>query len=176
MLYLYQPTLRFLVLLPHAKPSKTFIVSTVRWHGSMNNATIKERHMFEKKIPVSLSQISDSAFLQTLKQNICCNCHFSVKNGREMTEPEVKRAIESISEKFTEAMELMNDARSSSGTVYFSEDMEDTQVQVTETLNDYKALLGKLNENQKKSVIQTIGLKMEELKAQMSLLEDLAKE
>lgn len=93
-----------------------------------------------------------------------------------MTEKEVKRAVDDISEKFAEAMELMNDARSSLGTVYFSEDVLDTQAQVKETLDDYTDLLSRLNEKQKRTVIQSIGLKMEELKAQMSLLEDLVKE
>lgn len=43
------------------------------------------------------------------------------------------------------------------GTVYFSEDMEDTTAQVQETLQDYNALIAKLTEKQKKQVIQSIG-------------------
>lgn len=93
-----------------------------------------------------------------------------------MTEAQIKRVVDSISEKFSEALELMNDARASSGTVYFSEDVIDTRAQVEETLGDYTKLLSQLDDQQRKRVIQTIGLKMEELKAQMSLLEELAKE
>lgn len=101
---------------------------------------------------------------------------YSSGSSSEITDAAVKRAVDDISEKFSEAMELMNDARSSFGTVYFSEDVMDTQAQVEETLEDYKNLLSKLNEKQRRTVIQSIGLKMEELKAQMALIDDLAKE
>ncbi|KAK8402417.1 hypothetical protein O3P69_000670 [Scylla paramamosain] len=100
----------------------------------------------------------------------------SSHSGTQMSSIDVKKAVDIISEQFSEAMELMNDARSSIGTIYFSEDMEDVQAQVADTLQSYSSLLAKLNEEQRRSVIQSVGLKMEELKSQMSLLEELAKE
>ncbi|KAG0710378.1 hypothetical protein GWK47_022949 [Chionoecetes opilio] len=96
--------------------------------------------------------------------------------GEHLSSADVRKTIDNISQQFSEAMELLNDARSSTGTVYFSEDMEDAQTQVADTLKCYNTLLGKLNEEQRKNVIRSVGLRMEELKSQMSLLEELAKE
>ena len=60
------------------------------------------------------------------------------------------------------------------GTVYFSDDMKDAQDAVSSTLQEYKDLLMKLSDQQKNEVISTIGLRMEELKAQEKAInEDL---
>ncbi|KAK3860480.1 hypothetical protein Pcinc_033471 [Petrolisthes cinctipes] len=134
---------------------------------AISHASISKHHRCEKRF----THVSDTANRTQLATR-----HFSQDAGKELSAAEIKRAIDNISEKFTEAMELMNDARSSAGTTYFSEDMEDTQAQVKDTLEDYTSLLGQLNKQQKKNVIQSVGLKMEELKAQISLLEELAKE
>ncbi|XP_064105584.1 uncharacterized protein LOC135214991 [Macrobrachium nipponense] len=137
------------------------------------------KYNLQKKMSLPVTpQTTSSALILMQYPDVASigNSMYSSVTGSEMTEKEVKRAVDDISEKFAEAMELMNDARSSLGTVYFSEDVLDTQAQVKETLDDYTSLLSKLNEKQKRTVIQSIGLKMEELKAQMSLLEDLAKE
>lgn len=84
--------------------------------------------------------------------------------------------MEDISEKFKEAMELMEDARGSVGTVYFSDDMSDAENAIEEVLSDYENLMQQMNEEQKKSVVRTIGLKIEELKAQIQMLKDSLKE
>lgn len=65
--------------------------------------------------------------------------------------------------------------RSSINSVYFSEDVEEAQKAVTETLDFYDNLLKKLSTDQKKDVLRTIGLKIEELKAQQEALIDDAK-
>lgn len=36
--------------------------------------------------------------------------NYNYSTGKSLTQPEIKRAVDNISEKFTEAMELMNDA------------------------------------------------------------------
>ena len=53
------------------------------------------------------------------------------------------------------------------GSTYFSEDMLDAQAAVKDTLTEYKDLLSKLSVKQKEDVVRTIGLRMEELKAQV---------
>ena len=59
------------------------------------------------------------------------------------------------------------------GTVYFSDDMQDAQNAVSETLKEYSELLSNLSELQKEEVVRTIGLRMEELKAQEQAIKEL---
>ncbi|KAG0713007.1 hypothetical protein GWK47_017200 [Chionoecetes opilio] len=94
----------------------------------------------------------------------------SNRGGEHLSSADVRKTIDNISQQFSEAMELLNDARSSTGTVYFSEDMEDAQTQVADTLKCYNTLLGKLNEEQRKNVIRSVGLRMEELKSRCHYL------
>lgn len=51
--------------------------------------------------------------------------------------------------------------------MYFSEDMQDAQAAVKEALGSYEDLLSTLNVEQRQNVVASIGLKMEELKAQL---------
>ncbi|KAK8747927.1 hypothetical protein OTU49_016233 [Cherax quadricarinatus] len=173
MLWVYQHGGRLLGQMPLTRLDRTLVTSIKRLFTSVNQVSNKRVDCLERRIIVMLRQSQSCLFLQGPKQT-AYGCYFSSESD-QMTQAEIKKAIETISEKFAEAMELMNDARASAGTVYFSQDMEDTNAQVTETLEDYSTLLEKLNESQKRDVIQSIGLKMDELKAQMSLLKDLVR-
>ena len=62
--------------------------------------------------------------------------------------------------------------RESKGTVYFSEDMKEAQQAVEDTLTEYKNILEKLSDKQRQDVISTLGLRMEELKAQKMAMEE----
>ncbi|KAG0440410.1 hypothetical protein HPB47_016290 [Ixodes persulcatus] len=93
-----------------------------------------------------------------------------------ITDAELKKSVEALSEKFTEAMVQLEDARHSAGTVYFSEDAKEAEEIVQDTLNDFSELLSGLDAKQQLWVKRTIGLKMEELKAQLQMLQDLARE
>jgi hypothetical protein len=57
--------------------------------------------------------------------------------------------------------------RASVNTVYFNEDIQDARTAVEEAIGQYNDLLSMLSETQRQSVVVTIGLKMEELKAQL---------
>lgn len=87
----------------------------------------------------------------------------------------VKKEVELIGEKFKDSLELLEDAKSSFGTVYFSEDMKEAEALIEETLSDFNRLLTKLNDDQKREVRQTIQLKMNELQAQLEILKESAK-
>lgn len=67
---------------------------------------------------------------------------------------------------------LFSPQRSSAGTVYFSDDLQEAKSAVEETLQLYDALLSVLSEEQKQTVISSIGLKMEELKAQLIAIKE----
>ena len=66
--------------------------------------------------------------------------------------------------------------RESQGTVYFSEDLEDAQTAVNETLEEYRSLLDRLSDEQRRELVSTLGLRMEELKAQQAAIEEELKE
>ncbi|XP_069123477.1 uncharacterized protein [Argopecten irradians] len=89
---------------------------------------------------------------------------------------DVKKMMDVLTDKFTDARELMQDARDSQGTVYFSDDMAEAQEAVNDTLEEYSSLLSKLDDTQKQNVVRTIGLRMEELKAQQAALEEALKD
>ena len=56
--------------------------------------------------------------------------------------------------------------------MYFSEDMKEAQQAVEDTLTEYKNILEKLSDKQRQDVISTLGLRMEELKAQKMVMEE----
>ena len=62
------------------------------------------------------------------------------------------------------------------GTVYFSDDMEDAQSAVKDTLDEYNQLLERLSDDQRADVLRTIGLKMQELKAQLQAIHETLQE
>ena len=62
--------------------------------------------------------------------------------------------------------------RDSMESVYFDEDMKDAEDTTEETLKMYQDLLGQLTDEQKQDVMRTIGLKMEELKAQLDMIKE----
>ena len=51
--------------------------------------------------------------------------------------------------------------------MYFNEDMQDARTAVEEAVRQYTDLLSRLSETQTRRVVAAIGLKMEELKAQL---------
>ncbi|XP_061175212.1 uncharacterized protein LOC133184253 [Saccostrea echinata] len=89
-----------------------------------------------------------------------------------LSDHDVKKRTEELTDCFMEARELMQDAQESMNTVYFSEDMQEASKAVAETIKLYEKFLKELNENQKKEVTRTIGLKMAELRAQYSAMEE----
>lgn len=52
-------------------------------------------------------------------------------------------------------------------TIYFNEDMQDAKVAVQEAIRHYEDLLTQLSGAQRETVVTAIGLKMEELRAQL---------
>ncbi|XP_005096601.1 uncharacterized protein LOC101854564 [Aplysia californica] len=93
-------------------------------------------------------------------------------NSSSLSPNDLKKAMQSLTDQFMEARELLDDARESMGTVYFSDDMSDAQAAVSDTLVEYKQLLSQLSADQRQEVLKTIGLRMEELKAQEQAIKE----
>eukprot|EP00058_Branchiostoma_floridae_P009937 XP_002595425.1 hypothetical protein BRAFLDRAFT_119035 [Branchiostoma floridae] len=92
-----------------------------------------------------------------------------------LSQQEIKKKIDEITDLFMEARELLSDAAAAKGTIYFNEDLEDATTAVKETLALYNQLLEQLTEEQRNDVVRAIGLKMEELKAQESMIQEMKK-
>ena len=66
--------------------------------------------------------------------------------------------------------------RAATDTVYFNADMQEAQEAVEDTLRCYDNLLSMLSPGQKASVVSSIGLRMQELKAHQQMIEESMKD
>ncbi|KAK8939821.1 hypothetical protein KSP40_PGU020687 [Platanthera guangdongensis] len=85
---------------------------------------------------------------------------------------EYGREVDEINLKFAEAREEIDAALESKDTVYFDEEAECAREAVKYVLNLFADLLERLPERDKSAVQRSMGLKMEQLKAELKQLED----
>ncbi|XP_013780057.1 uncharacterized protein LOC106464457 [Limulus polyphemus] len=96
---------------------------------------------------------------------------------KENLSPEdLQKSIDHLAEEFAETLALLDDARTSLGTVYITEDMKDAEAKVNKTLEEFQNLLNRLNKTQRTEVNRSLGLKMHELKAQLEMLKEMCLE
>lgn len=77
-----------------------------------------------------------------------------------------------INLKFAEAREEIEMAMDSKETVYFDEEAECARAAVKEVLDLFNGLLSKLKESEKEALQRSMGLKIEQLKAELKQLDD----
>nr|ABR17596.1 unknown [Picea sitchensis] len=82
------------------------------------------------------------------------------------------KEVDEINAKFAEAREELEMAMESKETVYFDEEAETARDAVKQTLEMFDALLTKLPEAERGAVQRSMGLKMEQLKAELSQLNE----
>lgn len=82
------------------------------------------------------------------------------------------KEVDEINSKFAEAREELEMAMESKETVYFDEEAETARDAVKQTLEMFDALLAKLPEAERGAVQRSMGLKMEQLKAELSQLNE----
>lgn len=80
--------------------------------------------------------------------------------------------MDKINLKFAEAREEIESAMDSKETVYFNEEAECARAAVSEVLEMYEGLLGKLLENERAAIQRAMGLKIEQLKAELEQLNE----
>ncbi|XP_022750224.1 uncharacterized protein LOC111299344 [Durio zibethinus] len=85
---------------------------------------------------------------------------------------DVNKEVDSINLKFAEAREEIEMAMESKETVYFNEEAECARAAVKEVLDMFEGLLGKLPESEKAALQRSMGLKIEQLKAELQQLDD----
>lgn len=82
------------------------------------------------------------------------------------------RVVDEINLKFAEAREDIDAAMESKETVYFDEEAEIARDSVKEALDMFDSLLARLEDKEKGSLQRSMGLKMEQLKAELQQLND----
>ncbi|EFJ32988.1 hypothetical protein SELMODRAFT_69085, partial [Selaginella moellendorffii] len=82
------------------------------------------------------------------------------------------KELDDINSKFAEAREEIELASESKETVYFNEEAETARVAVQAVLDKYQALLAKLSPEEKGGVQRAMGMKMEQLKAELAQLKE----
>ncbi|KDP26176.1 hypothetical protein JCGZ_22270 [Jatropha curcas] len=98
---------------------------------------------------------------------------FSIESAdNPVPELDVNKEVDMINLKFAEAREEIEMAMESKETVYFNEEAECARDAVREVLDMFEGLLGKLPEKEKAALQRSMGLKIEQLKAELQQLDD----
>ncbi|PRQ24580.1 hypothetical protein RchiOBHm_Chr6g0273991 [Rosa chinensis] len=82
------------------------------------------------------------------------------------------KEVDMINLKFAEAREEIEMAMESKETVYFDEEAACARTAVNEVLDSYEALLAKLTEDKRAALQRSMGLKIEQLKAEIEQLNE----
>ncbi|KVH98597.1 uncharacterized protein LOC112511213 [Cynara cardunculus var. scolymus] len=85
---------------------------------------------------------------------------------------ETDKVVDEINLKFAEAREEIEMAMESKETVYFNEEAECARAVVKEVLDMYEGLLSKLPEKERGGIQRSMGLKIEQLKAELGQLNE----
>ncbi|KAG7589793.1 hypothetical protein ISN44_As07g020280 [Arabidopsis suecica] len=86
--------------------------------------------------------------------------------------PDVNKVVDEINLKFAEAREEIEMAMDAKETVYFNEEAECARAAVAEVLEMFEGLLGIVTEKEKASLQRSMGLKIEQLKAELQQLNE----
>ncbi|KAL2471685.1 hypothetical protein Adt_39821 [Abeliophyllum distichum] len=82
------------------------------------------------------------------------------------------KEVDKINLKFVEARDDIEAAMESKETVYFDEEAECARASVNEVLEMYEGLLKTLPDNQRSAIQRAMGLKIEQLKAELAQLNE----
>ncbi|KAJ1419760.1 hypothetical protein SESBI_14897 [Sesbania bispinosa] len=82
------------------------------------------------------------------------------------------KEVDTINLKFSEAREEIKMALESKDTVYFDEEAECARAAVNEVLNMFDGLLARLPESERAALQRSMGLKIEQLKAELQQLNE----
>lgn len=82
------------------------------------------------------------------------------------------KEVDTINLKFAEAREEIEMALESKDTVYFDEEAECARAAVNEVLGMFEGLLAKLPERERGALQRSMGLKIEQLKAELAQLNE----
>lgn len=96
---------------------------------------------------------------------------FSRQYAGEASQESYTEEVDEINTKFVEARDDIEMALESKETVYFDAEAETARASVKAVLDKYDALLARLDERNRGVIQRSMGLKMEQLKAELKQLE-----
>ncbi|XP_022133476.1 uncharacterized protein LOC111006046 [Momordica charantia] len=119
----------------------------------------------------------DRHFSNLMRKNppfVTLQCLRRYSGASDDSEPEFDqvREVDMINLKFAEAREEIESAMESKETVYFDEEAECARDAVKEVLEMFEGLLAKLPESERKALQRSMGLKIEQLKAELKQLDE----
>ncbi|CAK9174156.1 unnamed protein product [Ilex paraguariensis] len=114
-----------------------------------------------KEIPCFLNPTSSNSSTQ-----------LGIFQNRRQYSVDTTKVVDEINLKFAEAREEIETAMESKETVYFDEEAECARAAVKEVLDMFEGLLEKLPESEKGAIRRSMGLKIEQLKAELEQLND----
>ncbi|PSS31688.1 hypothetical protein CEY00_Acc04956 [Actinidia chinensis var. chinensis] len=97
---------------------------------------------------------------------------FSIFRNTSQYCVDTSKEVDEINLKFAEAREEIETALESKETVYFNEEAECARDAVKEVLDMYEGLLAKLQVKEKGAIQRSMGLKIEQLKAELQQLNE----
>ncbi|XP_057974655.1 embryogenesis-like protein [Malania oleifera] len=134
-----------------ATPASSFFCKSL---ASVSRPTLKFLHFPPQTRPNPATQFRPRATLRL---------YSSVDTNKE---------VDAINLKFAEAREEIEMALESKETVYFDEEAECARAVVKEVLEMFDGLLAKLPDGEKAALQRSMGLKIEQLKAELQQLND----
>lgn len=84
-----------------------------------------------------------------------------------------QQEIDKINQLFVEARDEIDYAKEDAETVYFNDSVKEATAAVDQVMSQWKGVLGKLDEAEKMKLQRSMGLKMEQLKAELEQLHHL---
>jgi len=87
-----------------------------------------------------------------------------------ITDEELRKRLDDFQELFVEARLCIEDVQDAVETTYFDEDAEVAQEAVDEAVANFQALLAELDEKRRGEVMRGNGLKVEQLKGELTLV------
>lgn len=81
--------------------------------------------------------------------------------------------LDEINDLFSQARDEIQFAQGDAGTTYFNESYDDAKSMVDDCISKFNNLLSRLSDEEKGKVQRAMGLKMEQLKAELSVLDEL---
>lgn len=154
-----------------------------RANRSLSNAFFTITHSPLHQSPLPTSPIPFTPPIQTLSTSNfhsfskITSTHFSIRhNLRNFSngsgELDHNKEVDEINLKFAEAREEIEMALESKETVYFNEEAECARAAVNEVLSKFEGLLAKLSEKERGALQRSMGLKIEQLKAELLQLDE----
>lgn len=127
----------------------------------------------------SVSTLSNQPILKPNKDHFFINqksttpsIHFKNAQNSRQYSADTDKVVDEINLKFAEAREEIEMALESKETVYFDEEAECARIAVKEVLDLFEGLLAKLPDKEKGVVQRSMGLKIEQLKAELAQLNE----